>query len=90
MYMTAEGKAIKEVYQWEAKSQYRGKLLTEELSLRFLFKAKRKRDLFRTSSCSMRSMPLSMQTIARGVADQGVYTINPRIEGHALTPPPCG
>ena len=45
--MTPEGKTIKEAYQWEAKSQYRGSLLTEELSLtiRFFFKTKRKRDL---------------------------------------------
>ena len=39
-YMTPEGKAIKLGYQLEAKNQYRGKLLTEELSLtiRFFFK----------------------------------------------------
>ena len=45
--MTAEGKAIKEAYQWEAKAQWRGKpLLTEvDLTLRFYFKTKCRRDL---------------------------------------------
>jgi crossover junction endodeoxyribonuclease RusA len=46
-YMTAEGKAIKEAYQWEAKSQWKGKALADDLSMsvRFFFKTKRKRDL---------------------------------------------
>lgn len=32
-YMTAEGKALKEAYQWEAKSQWRGKPLETEVEL---------------------------------------------------------
>ncbi len=46
-YMTREGKAIKEAYQWEAKSQWKGKPLTGsvKLSLTFFFKTKRCRDL---------------------------------------------
>lgn len=46
-YMTAEGKALKEQYQWEAKSQFKGKVLTGSviLSIRFFFKDKRPRDL---------------------------------------------
>ena len=45
--MTYEGKALKEQYQWEAKSQWRGAPLTGELklSVRFFFGTKRKADL---------------------------------------------
>lgn len=45
--MTPQGKAIKEAYQWEAKSQWQAKPLTDELavSVRFYFKNKRRRDL---------------------------------------------
>jgi crossover junction endodeoxyribonuclease RusA len=45
--MTAEGKAIKEGYQWEAKSQWKGDPITEPvaLSIRFYFATKRRRDL---------------------------------------------
>lgn len=47
LYMTAEGKAIKEAYQWEAKSQWRGKPLTGDImvTIEFFFATKRKRDL---------------------------------------------
>jgi Holliday junction resolvase RusA-like endonuclease len=46
-YMTAEGKALKTVYQWEAKAQWRGAPLQGELALsvRFYFGTKRKADL---------------------------------------------
>jgi hypothetical protein len=45
--MTAEGKALKEAYQWDAKSQWKGPPLDgdAEVSVRFFFKTKRKRDL---------------------------------------------
>lgn len=47
MYMTAEGKATKEAYQWEAKSQWRGKPLTGDIAvtIEFFFATNRKRDL---------------------------------------------
>lgn len=47
VYMTAQGKGIKQAYQWEARSQYRGKPLAGELavSVRFYFATRRKRDL---------------------------------------------
>jgi Holliday junction resolvase RusA-like endonuclease len=46
-YMTAEGKAIKEAYQWEAKAQWKDKPTTEPLcvAVRFYFKIKLRRDL---------------------------------------------
>ena len=47
MYMTREGKQLKEAYQWELKSQWRKPPLASELSLsiHFYFKTKRRRDL---------------------------------------------
>jgi crossover junction endodeoxyribonuclease RusA len=46
-FMTAEGKALKEAYQWEAKSQWQGPPFAGdvEVLVRFYFKTKRKRDL---------------------------------------------
>jgi Holliday junction resolvase RusA-like endonuclease len=47
MYMTREGKALKEQYQWEAKSQWKGPPLTGDVGLHitFYFGTKRRRDL---------------------------------------------
>jgi crossover junction endodeoxyribonuclease RusA len=47
-YMTAEGKSIKERYQWEAKSEWRQPLITDpiaSLHVYFYFQTKRRRDL---------------------------------------------
>lgn len=46
-YMTAEGKALKEQYQWEARSQWKGKPLQGdvEVSVTFYFGTKRRTDL---------------------------------------------
>ena len=47
MYMSAEGKEIKERYQWEAKSQFKKKLIEDEISLDvwLWFKTLRKHDI---------------------------------------------
>ena len=47
VYLTPEGKAIKEVYQYEAKTQWRQKPIVGELAISvwFYFKTKRRRDL---------------------------------------------
>jgi Holliday junction resolvase RusA-like endonuclease len=48
MYMTPEGKALKEAYQWEAKSQWKGKPLEDddiEVSITLYFGTKRRADL---------------------------------------------
>jgi Holliday junction resolvase RusA-like endonuclease len=47
MHMTAEGKALKEQYQWEARAQWRGPRLEGDISVSvtFYFATKRKRDL---------------------------------------------
>lgn len=46
-YMTKEGKALKEDYQWQAKSQWKKKMLTGDLSISvsFFFGTKRKADI---------------------------------------------
>lgn len=46
VYMTAEGKALKEQYQWEARSQWKGKPLKGELevTVRLYFGIARKSD----------------------------------------------
>ena len=46
-YMTAEGKALKEAYQWEAKSQWRGSMMTGDIrvSITLYFGTRRKADL---------------------------------------------
>jgi Holliday junction resolvase RusA-like endonuclease len=46
-YMSAQSKAIKVAYEWEARSQWRRPLRTEELkvSVRFFFGTKRRADL---------------------------------------------
>ena len=47
IYMTTQGKEYKEMCQWEVKSQYKGKPITETLSLtvEFYFKDNHKRDI---------------------------------------------
>lgn len=47
VYMTTEGKALKEDYQWQVKSQYRGKPKTGDIDLRveLFFGDNRKRDI---------------------------------------------
>lgn len=46
-YMTHDGKALKEQYQWEAKSQYHKPVITAPVAvtIRFYFGTKRTRDL---------------------------------------------
>jgi Holliday junction resolvase RusA-like endonuclease len=46
IYMTKEGKALKESYQWQAKKQYKGKILTGDLEvdITLYFGDKRRRD----------------------------------------------
>ena len=47
VYMTAEGKALKESYQWQLKEQYKEKPISEivSISLHIFFGDKRKRDI---------------------------------------------
>ena len=46
-YMSAEGKSLKESYQWQAKSQWKKKIVGKplEVSICLYFKAQRKHDI---------------------------------------------
>ena len=47
VYMSAKGKALKEDYQWQIKSQYKGKLIIGEvfMEVNLFFGTKRKQDI---------------------------------------------
>jgi len=47
VYMTKDGKALKESYQWQVKSQYRGEVLTGDVKMevRLFFGTKRRQDI---------------------------------------------
>jgi crossover junction endodeoxyribonuclease RusA len=47
MYMTDKGKKLKENYQWQIKSQWKGKVLKEDIEIKvdLYFKDKRRRDI---------------------------------------------
>ena len=45
MYMTKEGKDLKEQYKWEMMAQYRGKPNITEVEIKLYFGDKRKRDI---------------------------------------------
>lgn len=58
MYMTPEGKALKEQYQWEAKSQWKGPPLSGDIELHatFFFGTKRKADLDNLNKLALDSL----------------------------------
>jgi Holliday junction resolvase RusA-like endonuclease len=67
-YMTPEGRALKEQYQWDAKAQWHGPQLQGDISMSvtFHFATKRKRDwIIRTSSSSMPSRASHMARTIR-------------------------
>lgn len=47
VFMSSEGKQCKELFQWEMKSQYKGKIITDPISVivEYYFKDKRKHDI---------------------------------------------
>lgn len=59
LYMTAEGKAIKEDYAWQAKSQWAGKEMINEpfgMIVRYFHKTKRKQDIDNFAKAMLDSM----------------------------------
>lgn len=56
-YMTAKGKEYKEMFYWEVKSQYKGKLVDSDVSvvIEFYFKDNKKRDLDNFLKCVLDS-----------------------------------
>jgi Holliday junction resolvase RusA-like endonuclease len=84
--MTAEGKALKEAYQWEARAQWKGKPLEGDIdvSITLYFGSKRKADLDNFNKLSLDALTgvaysddsqISTLTIARGYDK-----VRPRIE----------
>jgi Holliday junction resolvase RusA-like endonuclease len=76
-YMTAEGKALKEQYQWEARSQWKGKPLEGdiEVSITLYFGTRRRADLDNFNKLSLDALTgiaylddsqIAKLTIARG------------------------
>lgn len=86
MYMSKEGKDIKEDYQWQAKSQYKGKLITEpvEIGIELYFGTKRKCDWDNFHKLSMDSLTGIVweddSLIQKATIEKFYDKSNPRIE----------
>jgi Holliday junction resolvase RusA-like endonuclease len=85
-YMTAEGKALKEQYQWEARSQWKGKPLEGdiEVSITLYFGTKRRADLDNFNKLSLDALTciayLDDSQIAKLTIERSYDKLNPRIE----------
>lgn len=86
MYMTSEGKALKEQYILEARTQWKGELLVDDvcMSIVFYFKNKRKRDLDNQNKLIMDSLEGIVYENDRQVSELSLTreydSENPRIE----------
>jgi Holliday junction resolvase RusA-like endonuclease len=84
--MTAEGKAIKEAYQWEAKSQWKGQPLEGDIdvSITLYFGTKRRADLDNFNKLSLDALTgivyLDDSQIAKLSIERGYDKASPRIE----------
>jgi Holliday junction resolvase RusA-like endonuclease len=84
--MTKEGHALKEQYQWEAKSQWKGKPLEGdiEVSITLYFGTKRRADLDNFNKLSLDALTgiayLDDSQIARLTIARGYDRARPRIE----------
>jgi Holliday junction resolvase RusA-like endonuclease len=91
--MTVEGKALKEQYQWEAKSQWKGKPLEGdiEVSITLYFGTKRRADLDNFNKLSLDALTgiayLDDSQIAKLTIERGYDKVRPRIE---MTVTPAG
>ncbi|HEV7514517.1 MAG TPA: RusA family crossover junction endodeoxyribonuclease [Candidatus Acidoferrum sp.] len=85
-YMTAEGKAIKEAYQWEAKSQWKGKPLEGDIdvTITLYFGTKRRADLDNFNKLSLDALTdiayLDDSQIAKLTIERAYDKARPRIE----------
>ena len=84
--MTAEGKALKEQYQWEARAQWKGKPLEGdiEVSITLYFGTKRRADLDNFNKLSLDALTgiayLDDSQIAKRTIARGYDKARPRIE----------
>ena len=85
-YMTHEGKSLKESYQWQAKSQYKGKLLEGDIKLqiKLYFGTKRKCDIDNFNKLSFDSLTGIVwkddSQVQELTIKKGYDKSNPRIE----------
>jgi len=85
-YMSKEGKIIKEGYQWEVKSQYKGELLTGDvkLEIKYYLSTKRKTDLDNLNKLVLDSMSGIVYQDDKQIIELHLYKDyckeNPRIE----------
>lgn len=92
-YMTTAGKALKEAYQWEAKSQWRKKPLRGDvsLSITLYFGTKRRSDLDNFNKLSLDALTGIVyeddSQICELVLRRGYDKQNPRIEIEAKEVP---
>jgi Holliday junction resolvase RusA-like endonuclease len=93
MYMTNVGKALKEQYQWEARSQWKGKPLEGgiEVSITLYFGTKRKADLDNFNKLSLDALTGIVweddSQIARLTIERGYDNARPRVEIEVKTMP---
>jgi len=86
MYMTAKGKAIKEAYQWEAKSQWEGKPIEGDIQVyaKIYFGTKRRCDVDNFSKIMLDSLTgiawVDDSQIRRMTVEKFYDKDNPRIE----------
>jgi crossover junction endodeoxyribonuclease RusA len=86
IYMTTEGKKLKEYYQLESQRQYKGKLLTEklEVKIKLYFKDNRRRDWDNWHKLTMDSMTEIIfkddSQIRKGSVEMFIDKSNPRVE----------
>lgn len=86
MYMSKEGKELKEYYQLQLKFQYKGKLLTKELEARLVFfhGDKRVRDIDNYNKLILDSMSGIVyeddRQIKKLIIERGYDKLNPRVE----------
>jgi crossover junction endodeoxyribonuclease RusA len=91
-FMKKESKERKESYQWEAKSQWRKKVLVEELSIsiKLFFGDKRKRDWDNYHKLSMDALSgivwVDDSQIKKCLVEVFIDNQNPRIEVNILDP----
>jgi Holliday junction resolvase RusA-like endonuclease len=84
--MTAEGKALKEAYQWEARSQWKGKPLEGDIavSITLYFGTKRRGDLDNFNKLSLDALTgiayLDDRQIAKLTIARAYDKAKPRIE----------
>jgi Holliday junction resolvase RusA-like endonuclease len=86
VYLSAEGKALREQYQWEARAQWKGKPLEGdiEVSIKLYFGTKRRADLDNFNKLSLDALTgigyLDDSQIAKLTIERGYDKARPRIK----------